>query len=346
MGRLTSNDGGRAIEGNDKTGAALFGRGGEADGGFGEFGYYAGAAVGVGANFEVAAELADAFAHALQADAATFGRTWSGRETLAPVAHFQADFAGGAGDADAGSRAAGGAVHVGERFLHDAEDGGFTFAGEASEVRRQLDFDRNVAALGKFLDEPAQRGLQTHFVEQRRMQQVRDGAQVIGHVAQDFQAVGQHVFGPRSQFGRLGLDHAEVHGQRGEPTAGGVVQVAGDAAALFILQMKDAGRKLAEAGVGGIQLAGLIGHFEGFLDQLGSALVDVPLEILAAALHFLLGVLAVGGVDGDADHAQGMALGAVRNFGAGSEPAFFAGIGANDLMLGNPFFAFFGEGRL
>src|SRR3984957_7008484 len=170
----------------EETAERLFVGGGKADGGFGEFGYYAGAAVGVGANFEVAAELADAFAHALEADAATFGRTWSGRETLAPVAHFQADFAGGASDADAGARAAGMAVHVGERFLHDAEDGGFAFAGEAAEVRRQLDFDRNVAALGKFFDEPAQRRLQTHFVEQRRMQQVRDGAQVIGHVAQDF----------------------------------------------------------------------------------------------------------------------------------------------------------------
>ena len=122
------------------------------------------------------------------------------------------------------------------------------------------------------------------------------------------------------------------------------MQMAGDAAALFILQMQDAGRKLAEAGVGSVDLAGLIGHFESFLDQFGGALVNVALEIFAATQHFLLGVLAVGGVDGDAYHAQGSALRTVGNFGAGSEPAFFAVIGANDLMLGNPFFAFFGEG--
>ena len=105
------------------------------------------------------------------------------------------------------------AMHVGQRFLHDAEDGGFTFAGQAAQVRGRFQFHRNVAAFGKFFDEPAQRGVQTHFVEQRRMQQVRDGAQVVGHVAQDFQAIGSAHFRCAASAWRLRrFDHAEIHG--------------------------------------------------------------------------------------------------------------------------------------
>ena len=139
----------------------------------------------------MAAELADAFLHTLQADAGALGLAVLPRgQTFAPVANFEGQFAMLAGDADAGARAPGMAMHVGEGFLDDAEDGGFTFAGQAAQVRGQFQFHLNVAAFGKFFDEPAQRGAQTHFVEQRRMQQVRDGAQVVGHIAQDFQAIG------------------------------------------------------------------------------------------------------------------------------------------------------------
>ena len=80
-------------------------------------------------------------------------------------------------------------VHIGERFLHDAEDGDLHLVGKPPEFGGKLEVHINPAALGESFHEPAQRRFQSGLVEQRRMEQVRHGAEFLRQLAHQTQSI-------------------------------------------------------------------------------------------------------------------------------------------------------------
>src|ERR1700677_1501963 len=93
----------------------------------------------VGVDLEASAELCDALVHALNPDASFRSVESAIRRNghaAAAILNSKANFSGFAPQGDAGIAAAGVAVNVGERFLHDAEDGHFHIIGKAAELGR------------------------------------------------------------------------------------------------------------------------------------------------------------------------------------------------------------------
>src|SRR5450432_2634397 len=144
-------------------------------------------------------------------------------------------------------------MNVGERFLDNAENGRFQLPRNSSKFAIQLQADFNAAALLKSFREPADRGNQAHFIEKRRVQQIRNGSEFVRYLVHDFSIFGQ----AGSDFGanalRLSLQGGKIHAQQGEGLAGAVVQVAGDAPSLFILDVEEPRGEFAQAAIGGLE---------------------------------------------------------------------------------------------
>src|SRR5271165_941629 len=68
------------------------------------------------------------------------------------------------------------AVNIGKGFLHDAENGNLQILRQTIKSRwGQVQTNGNVTALGESVREPANGGLQANFVQQGRVQQMREG---------------------------------------------------------------------------------------------------------------------------------------------------------------------------
>src|SRR5262249_39229440 len=142
---------------------------------------YDGALAGtVRGNFQSSAELHNSFAHASHADAgrACLGYLgqFLGRYAFSPIADVDSDVIAGPDEAKAGHGTSRVAKNIGQAFLDDAEDGGFEILRKPAEVFGQVEINGNLAAFRKAFDVPAQGRTQAGFVEQRRVEQVGNGA--------------------------------------------------------------------------------------------------------------------------------------------------------------------------
>ena len=81
------------------------------------------------------------------------------------------------------------AVNVGQALLHDAENCGFHVRGEAAQVLGYFELNFDLAAFRKSLDVPVQSRAQADFVQQRRMQQVRNGADFSADLLHQFRVL-------------------------------------------------------------------------------------------------------------------------------------------------------------
>lgn len=266
--------------------------------------------LGVDADFAVVG--ADAFAHAAEAYAGAVGADggeFFGGEAVAGVAGFDQEAGGIVGDADVRGFAAGMAVNIAETFLHHAEDGQLQFVGQAVEfVDGQIDLDGG--ALLQALDIPSQGGAQAEFIEQRRMEQVGSGANFLIQFASEGDGFLDQGANSGADFVRFGVgfgpgfgavllagfcgDLIEIHGNGRDDLTGAIVQIAGEAAALFILSGHQADGKFAE-------LLGLYQDIVGANFEFAGAGVDLSLERIGEVEKAFLalaqrgfGVLAAG----------------------------------------------------
>ena len=139
------------------------------------------------------------------------------------------------------------AEDIGQSFLNDAENGGFDLRCRAEENRAALPRGKvsNAAALCESLQVPLQRGMQTDFVEQRRMQKMRNAAHLLDGVIDERARVGGGLL--------LAVPPA-ASAERSRPTSSwprqilpqAIVQFASDAAALFILRRNQAAGEAAQ----------------------------------------------------------------------------------------------------
>ena len=193
-------------------------------------------AVGTGLNIEVASQVADSFAHSRDADTGTLianrGESCFGY-ARAVILNLQRDGGDFASQADHRRLGVGMAMNIGQTFLDDAKEGHFHIAGQSSKVVGNVQVDFQSAALRQSGHEPADGFGQTAFVEQRRMQKVRDGANLFAQLTNQLVALLSGFTGFRLHC-ILG-DAGKIHSQRGDDLSDAVVKVTSDAPAFLVL---------------------------------------------------------------------------------------------------------------
>jgi len=199
-------------------------------------------------DIEIATELGHTFTHAGNADAVTGrpeGLAIFGREhALAVVGNLENDGVYIFAERDVCLFAPGVALDVGKTFLGDAEEGGFDHLREAAIAWRKFKRDFDAAALTKAVDVFLEGGDQTKVVEQGRMEQIRKRADLTGHLLEKPTGFVESALGSVTEglTGLANLGKAEIDRKNGLGHA--VVEFAADAAALFVLELKEFGGKL------------------------------------------------------------------------------------------------------
>ena len=212
--------------------------------------------MGIGNDVEPATKLSHALAHAGDTDAETgfvrLLRTIVGREMQAPakVDDFESDGGVFLKQANPGGRATGMALNVGEAFLDDAEQGGFDRLGQAGELRAELEASVDAAAFAEPLEVFVERGDETEIIEKRRVEKIGKSADFARHLLGE----GTGFFERASSGlivrmdGLACLSETEIDGQDGLRKA--VVELATDAAALFVLELEELRRELMDGALG------------------------------------------------------------------------------------------------
>jgi len=169
------------------------------------------------------------------------------------------------------------AVNIAETLLDDPEDGGFNVGGEARQIVGNIDIDLDAAALRESFDVGQQRRAETGFVEQRRMQQIGDGANFGEAQLYEFDGIDDAGFVLLRKRDGIAKS-AEIHLNGGEILANAIVKIASNAAAFLILSRKNPSGELAKLGSTGFDA-----RFEFIVRALQLVLIparfsDIPIE--------------------------------------------------------------------
>ena|SRR5882757_2713307 len=140
-----------------------------------------GGAAGAGIDFERAAELGHAFAHASDADAearltAMGSAIRRDDHAAAEIRNFEGDAIGIFAQCDLGALAAGMALDVGETFLGDAKEGGFGHLRKAAKTGEEFEGSFDAAALAETVDVFLKGGDEAKVIEQWRVQEIGESA--------------------------------------------------------------------------------------------------------------------------------------------------------------------------
>ena len=191
----------------------------------------------------MSAKLPESFPHSLYAYArpARSGQTklYPSGYALAAIADFESDRFWTLGNTNRGGRTARMTMNVGQTLLYHTKYRGLEFWREPPQILRNFQSHRNLAPLGKSLDKPTNGRRKTSLVKQRRMQQVRDGAQLLRQLLNQMQAFGAGTSCAMVKIRTIALNGSQIHVQRHQHLAGTVVQFTGNATAFFVLQLQE-----------------------------------------------------------------------------------------------------------
>src|SRR6267143_388026 len=191
-------------------------------------------ALGRRTDLELPAELSNAFAHPRNAH--THHRICAvlGSNSAPAIAYFQYDVGIFRKYLHAGDLASRVPVNVRQAFLQNAKYREFHLVRKFGNICRHIQIDLNAAAFRKTVQVPRHYGLQPNFIEQWRMQQMRDHANLAHGSLQKSDRLGQRrsLKGREHRIGRL--DHFQIHLDRREILALAVVQLAAKPSPLFL----------------------------------------------------------------------------------------------------------------
>ena len=224
---------------------------------------------GYGCDLKLASELAEALAHAAHSDAgltsAGYFRLLLRRNAFAGVLHLNTQLICSLCDANGSAAAAGMPVHIRQAFLNNAKYRRLQFGRQAAQVGRQIEADLDFTALRKAFHIVLQCRNEADFIEQRRMEQMGNGANLARKLCYQVRAFNDVTGGLRRQAVAFALDGGQIHPQSGYNLPNAVVQFARYAATLLILHLQKAAGKLAhnvrlcaELGVCLLELAGAL----------------------------------------------------------------------------------------
>ncbi len=84
-------------------------------------------------------------------------------------------------------------MNIAETLLHDPKQRHFNSFREPPQIRRRLQLDLHPTALGEAVREPAHRRSQAALIQQRRMQQVGQRADIARRSVQQRQAFSKRL---------------------------------------------------------------------------------------------------------------------------------------------------------
>ena len=217
-------------------------------------------ALSIGVNFEGASEFPDTFPHPAKPHSRV--RTHGKGKTILQgyPSTFIADLNDkllfrGKPNLDTGRFASGMAVDVGEALLNDPENRNFDIGGQAANFGREVHVHLYVTAFGKASCERLNRGHKADFVKKRRVKEMRNRANLLRQLFDKESVLAENVGSLWAELIRLPESHTVVHGECGDDLSHAIVEVAGDAPALFILCGNQAGGKVAKFTVQMVHLA-------------------------------------------------------------------------------------------
>lgn len=129
------------------------------------------------------------------------------------------------------------AVNVGKALLDHAEDCDFHFVRQPPELLGNIQVDSDITALRESVHVPAKRGCKTGYVEQRGMQQMRDGAKFPPDLLHHRGVLGNGAGSQGIELIGLMLHDGKVHAERGEQLPYTVMQFPRNVPALFIANL-------------------------------------------------------------------------------------------------------------
>src|SRR5258708_34135382 len=98
------------------------------------------------------------------------------------ILDFDSHFVLQARDADLSRRTSGMAMDIRQGLLHQPKNGRLQIARQPIEIVRELQLHRDLAAFGKSLDVHPESGSKPRFIEQRRVEEVGNRADILGPV--------------------------------------------------------------------------------------------------------------------------------------------------------------------
>ena len=137
--------------------------------------------------------------------------------------------------ANAGGGAARVTMHVAQALLQNAEECDFDVFRHACELGRQRKVNPDAAAADEPIYVPLHGGAQADFVQQGRVQQIRESTKVGGYFFRQVGATVESGLGLGRELGGVLLQQCDVEGETSYFLSRAVVEVAGNAAALFVL---------------------------------------------------------------------------------------------------------------
>src|SRR5438874_5291187 len=121
------------------------------------------------------------------------------------------------------------AMNIGEAFLYHAEKRGFQIPRQPIKIVGHLEINSDAAASRKALYIPAESGSEASFIEQRRMKQIGNGADVRSHVLDQSFALG-HGSSHFCKVLKIAAQCGQIHRERGQGLSHTVVQLARESA--------------------------------------------------------------------------------------------------------------------
>ncbi len=134
------------------------------------------------------------------------------------------------------------AVYIGQRLLHDPEQGDFHQGSQPADV--VADIQRNIdrTAFRKALDEPLQRGSEPKFIEKGWVKRVGNGPYIADAIVNQILAF-RKVLGSFFRAGwERGFEQPEIHGKSAQILPGGIVKVVGKPPSFLVLSLQQLGR--------------------------------------------------------------------------------------------------------
>ncbi len=144
-------------------------------------------------------------------------------------------------------------MNVCKTLLHGTENRRFRLTRQPLKTRGDFQIHFDLAAFGESIDVPVESGRKSRFVEQRWMEQVGDGADLSTEFLYQSRTVVNRT-GSLGEAFDVGSHRRKVHSEGGQHLAYAVVQLAGDAPSLIILQLHQTRREFAQILIAPVEL--------------------------------------------------------------------------------------------
>lgn len=217
----------------------------------------AGAAAGLGIEFEAAAGELDAFREAGEAEGIAAGEGGRGIEAAAAVGDLDVEGGGIGDDGDLRGAGTGVAGDVGEGFLHDAVGGEFERSGETRGGEGELEVECKASLATHGGEVGLEGGAKAEVVEQARAELEREGADGREEFIGDADGFAE------GGAGGGGAGSLELKAEAGEELTDLIVQLVGEGVALVFLHAEEAGGEGVGVGDLGSELGGACGDLGG-----------------------------------------------------------------------------------